>query len=252
MIRRALLALLLLASCATVPQEKLPVLFVHGNGGSAHQWRAQVAHLQPSRRAIAFDLPGMGQAPPATDYSVAGNAEAIGKAADANQLQRFILVAHSYGGVPAAYYASKHPDRVAALILVDSAWNVSIDDELALRIAQAIRADRDKVVRGWFGQIMKNSTPEVQKEVLDDVHASNIDAFLGALEGLRHVDMKALLDAYPGPKFAIIAADIEGPQSVSVQDPSIPVKKIAGTGHWLMLDKPDDVNRALDEILRGF
>ena len=245
MIRRALLALLLFSGCA----HSLPVLFVHGNGGSANQWRAQVAHLQPTRQAVAFDLPGMGQAPPASNYSVAANAGAIGNAADAHHLERFVLVAHSYGGVPAAYYASKHPDRVAALVLVDSAWNVNIDEELAQRIADAIRADRDKVVHGWFGQIMKNSSPEVQKEVFDDVARSNIDAFLGALESLRHVDMKALLDAYPGPKFAIAAADIEGPQSLHVRYPSIPVTKISGTGHWLMLDKPDDVNRALDKIL---
>lgn len=247
MIRRALLALILFSGCA----HSTPVLFVHGNGASAHQWRAQVAHLQPSRPAYAFDLPGMGQAPPATDYSVAANADAIGRAADAHQLERFVLVAHSYGGAPAAYYASRHPDRVAALVLVDSTWNVNIDDELAQRVADAIRADRDKVVHGWFGKIMNNSSPAVQKEVFDDVARSNIDAFLGALEGLRHIDMKALLDSYPGPKFAIAAADIESPQSLHMRYPSIPVKKIAGTGHWLMLDKPDDVNRALDEILKS-
>jgi pimeloyl-ACP methyl ester carboxylesterase len=246
-IRASLLALLLFCACA----HSTPVLFVHGNGASAHQWRAQLAHLQPSRAAYAFDLPGMGQAPPASDYSVAANADAIGRAADSHHLQRFVLVAHSYGGAPAAYYASKHPDRVAALILVDSAFSIHIDDAPAKRFADAIRADRDKVVHAWFAPILKNSSPEVQKEVFDDVAASNIDAFIGALEGLRHIDMKALLDAYPGPKFAVAAADVESPQSLHMQYPSIAVKKIAGTGHWLMLDKPDDVNRALDEILNG-
>jgi pimeloyl-ACP methyl ester carboxylesterase len=245
--RRALLALVLLSGCA----HSTPVLFVHGNGASGQQWRVQVAHLQPSRPAFAFDLPGMGQAPPASDYSVAANADAIGRAADVQHLKRFVLVAHSYGGAPAAYYASKHPGRVAALILVDSAFSIHMDDAPAKRFADAIRADRDKVVRAWFAPILKNSSPAVQKEVFDDVAASNVDAFIGALEGLRHVDMKALLDAYPGPKFAIAAADIESPQSLHVQYPSIPVKKITGTGHWLMLDKPDDVNRALDEILSG-
>ncbi|HJW92803.1 MAG TPA: alpha/beta hydrolase [Thermoanaerobaculia bacterium] len=245
MIRRALLALVLLSGCA----HNLPVVFVHGNGANANQWRAQAAHLQATRQAIAFDLPGMGSAPPASDYSVASNAEAIGRVADAHQLKRFVLVAHSYGGAPAAYYASKHPERVAGLILVDSAWNVKIDDAVAKRFADALRKDEDKVLHAWFGPILEHSSPEVRKEVLDDAKATNVEVFITTLDGLRFIDMKALLDAYPGPKFAIAAADIEKPSSLHNQYPSIPVKKIPGAGHWLMLDKPHDVNRALDEFL---
>jgi pimeloyl-ACP methyl ester carboxylesterase len=29
----------------------------------------------------------------------------------------------------------------------------------------------------------------------------------------------------------------------------VPVRRISGAGHWVMLDRPDDLNRALDEFL---
>src|SRR5262249_6674945 len=55
------------------PVAGVPVLLVHGNGASSTQWRAQLEHLRRSRRAMAFDLRGMGRsAPPAGgDYSLA-------------------------------------------------------------------------------------------------------------------------------------------------------------------------------------
>jgi pimeloyl-ACP methyl ester carboxylesterase len=70
-----------------------------------------------------------------------------------------------------------------------------------------------------------------------------------ALAGILNVDMKAMLAAYPGPRVAIAATDIENPTSLHVQFPDIPVRKMSGTGHWLMMDKPDEFNRLLDEFL---
>jgi len=34
-----------------------------------------------------------------------------------------------------------------------------------------------------------------------------------------------------------------------VQFPKLPVRRISGTGHWLMMDKPAEFNRLLDEFL---
>jgi len=61
--------------------------------------------------------------------------------------------------------------------------------------------------------------------------------------------MGALLAAYHGPRLAIAAADIENPSSLHVQFPAVPVEKMHGTGHWLMMDQPEEFNRLLDEFL---
>src|ERR1700747_126568 len=128
-------AMMLLASCAhTYPMfvsgpqgrlhvddggrgDALPVLFVHGNGANLTQWRAQLDHLRPSRRAVAFDLRGMGQSdlPANGDYSVAAMADDVEAVADALHLKRFVIVGHLYGAHVAAEYAAKHPERVAGV-----------------------------------------------------------------------------------------------------------------------------------------
>jgi len=258
------LAFSLLAGCSHVNVNGLhiddggsgtavPVLFVHGNGANLTQWRAQLDHLRPTRRAVAFDLRGMGQsaAAPDGDYSVKAMAGDVAKVADALHLKRFVIVGHSYGGAVVAQYVATHPDRVAGVVYADSAGNVKISDDQAAQFLAALRKNKEKFVRAWFAPILKGSPAEVQNAVFESEDRTPADVIASALNGLRFIDMRALLDAYRGPRLAIAAADIESPSSLHVQFPDIPVRKISGTGHWLMMDKPDEFNRILDEFLAG-
>jgi pimeloyl-ACP methyl ester carboxylesterase len=229
----------------------LPVLFVHGNGASSGQWRAQLEHLRPSRRAIAYDLRGMGRSAIATsgDYSLGAMVSDLEALTKRLRLKRFVLVAHSYGGAVAATYAARHPERVAALVLVDSTGSVKMSEEAAARFEAAVRKNKDGVVERWFAPLLAPSSETVKAAVLQSVHDTNTDAFVGALGGLRDFDMRAALDAYHGPRLAIAASDIEQPSSFHKQFPDVPVKLVRGAGHWLMLDQPDELNRLLDEFL---
>jgi pimeloyl-ACP methyl ester carboxylesterase len=252
----------LLAACAhTMPRglhvddggrgDAVPVLFVHGNGANLTQWSAQLQHLRRSRRAVAFDLRGMGlsAAPANGDYSIAAMVDDVDAVADALGLRRFVIVGHSYGGAVVTAYAAKHPERVAGVVLADAAGNIKVSSDQQQKFLEALRKNKDGVVAAWFAPILKPSDERVRKAVLDSVHTTSIDAFAGALAGLPSVDLTPLVAAYHGPRLAIAASDIESPSSFHVQFPEVPVRKIAGTGHWLMMDKPDEFNAILDEFL---
>ncbi|HVF61612.1 MAG TPA: alpha/beta fold hydrolase [Thermoanaerobaculia bacterium] len=81
----------------------LPVVFVHSYAGSGAHWAAQLAHLRPTRQAVAFDFGGHGrsEAPAAGDYAVESLAADIAAVVDALGLGRFVLVGHSMGGAAA-------------------------------------------------------------------------------------------------------------------------------------------------------
>jgi pimeloyl-ACP methyl ester carboxylesterase len=258
------LAALFLAACAhrAMPPglhiddggrgDALPVLFVHGNGANLTQWSAQLEHLRRTRRAVAFDLRGMGQSamPADGDYSVEAMARDVDAVANALGLRRFVLVGHSYGGAVVTLYAARHPERVAGLVLADSAGNIKMAPDQQQRFLDALRKNKDAVVAAWFGPILKGSDERVRKAVLDSVHDTPVDAFAGALAGLPPIDLTPLVAAYKGPRLAIAAADIENPSSFHVQFPEVAAKKMTGTGHWLMMDKPQEFNVILDEFLR--
>ena len=87
----------------------------------------------------------------------------------------------------------------------------------------------------------------MKEEVSASVQKSSIDAFAGALDGLRSFDPVRAVQAYGGPKLAIAAGD--NPASLHVQVPGLRVVRMEGVSHWLMLDKPGEFNRILDEFL---
>ena len=100
----------------------LPVLLVHGLGGSCRQWRGQLAHLRRQRRALALDLRGHGRSDPSDDlsYGISEYADDVAAVADELGLSRFVLVGHSLGAAVALELASREKEgRVVGLLLAD-------------------------------------------------------------------------------------------------------------------------------------
>lgn len=231
----------------------LPVVFVHGNGGNLTQWSAQLDHLRETRRAVAFDLRGMGKSdvPANGDYSLRAMADDVDAVANALHLGRFVIVGHSYGGAVVATYAAAHPDRVAGVVYGDSAGTITMPAAAAENFIAALKRDKDAVVTTWFGPILAKGTPATRSAVMASVQATPVDSFAGALLGLRDADVAGAARAYHGPRL-LIAAGAEGnPSSLRVQVPEIPVKEMTNVSHWLMMDHPAEFNALLDAFLEG-
>ena len=105
------------------PRAGFPVVLVHGSNASLHTWEPWVQRLTArGYRVITLDLPAHGLTG-ATSEGLYTNAAYVGvveKLVDRLGLSRFALGGNSMGGGVSWRYAVKHPDRVAALILVDA------------------------------------------------------------------------------------------------------------------------------------
>jgi pimeloyl-ACP methyl ester carboxylesterase len=88
----------------------IPVVIVHSLAGNTTQWQAQLAHLRQKRLAVAFDMRGHGKSDPAQnhDYSLTAMAQDVGAVVDSLEIQKFVLIGHSYGGGVIATYAGQH------------------------------------------------------------------------------------------------------------------------------------------------
>ncbi len=96
-----------------------PLVFVHGLSFFSWDWLEAAQALAPDREAACMDMRGFGDSGRAADYSVPAMAGDIGALMDHLGWQRAIVVGHSMGGRNSAYFAAKHPQRVAGLVLVD-------------------------------------------------------------------------------------------------------------------------------------
>ena len=101
---------------------KQPILFLHGGLQQAHSWDFVSLPLCVEYRVFALDARGHGdtQWAPDGDYSVEAHESDLAGFAETSGLEKFILVGHSMGGRNAYVYTSNHPERVKALVIVDT------------------------------------------------------------------------------------------------------------------------------------
>ncbi len=96
--------------------EGTPLVHLHGAGGM----RMTRAHdlLSEHHRVIVFEMPGFGASAENTRTQTLGElAATMASAVSALGVDRFNLMATSFGGRVALWLALQHPDRVQALIL---------------------------------------------------------------------------------------------------------------------------------------
>jgi pyruvate dehydrogenase E2 component (dihydrolipoamide acetyltransferase) len=117
------------------------VVFVHGLGGSYETWSLNLPAFAEQFRICALDLAGAGSSDkPDMDYSIPAMADFLGRFLDAlgGEWQRVSIVGHSLGGAIALAFASRHPERVERLVLVDSA---GLGAEINGEVLDLIRAE---------------------------------------------------------------------------------------------------------------
>ncbi len=106
-----------------------PVVLLHGQPGTAADWKRVIALVEDRYEVIAPDRPGYGATGgPATGF--AGNARAVLDLLDRLGRSRALIVGHSWAGGAAIWAAATYPERVSGLVLVSSvgpgerlAWN---------------------------------------------------------------------------------------------------------------------------------
>jgi pimeloyl-ACP methyl ester carboxylesterase len=100
-----------------------PALFVHGLGGSAHNWTDLAGVLRHHLAIESIDLPGHGRSGPAPrgDYSPEAHARAVINYLEHSGRGPVHLVANSMGGSISVLVATRRPDLVRTLSLISPA-----------------------------------------------------------------------------------------------------------------------------------
>jgi pimeloyl-ACP methyl ester carboxylesterase len=228
----------------------LPVVFIHGFGGTGLDWLGQLDHVRRSRRGIALDLRGHGEsdapADPA-DYEVDAIAEDVAALMDELELDRVVLVGHSLGGAVSIAYAGAHPERVAGLVLEGAPGRTP--DEQADQAISAMTLDYAQTSEMYYKRLLTGARPEVERQVRRDAERMPREDGLAIIRSTFAFDPLPALDRYQGPKLIIDPESGDSPGFLHNLAPSIPRQVVGGTSHWVQMDRPDEFNRLLDRFL---
>ena len=160
----------------------LPVIFVHADPGRATQWKAVMTPLSKKHDVAAFDSRGSGDsAPPANgDYSYEGRAIDIGVVADAYQMKRFVIVAHSAGAAVALQYAALNADRVAGLLMVDPATDPrAMPVEVRDGFIQSMSGPDSAKAFSTYVESIAGPASKTRKQVIADAKKLNAEGRAG-------------------------------------------------------------------------
>ncbi len=107
------------------PGEEPAIVLMHGFPDNLHLYDRLLPWLSPSHRVVTFDFLGWGASdkPAGYPYTAANQVGDLDAVIEQLKLEQVVLVAHDASGPPAIDWALAHPDRVAALVLLNTYYS---------------------------------------------------------------------------------------------------------------------------------
>lgn len=245
------------------------VLFVHGLGGSLNVW----APLLPALarwRCVRVDLPGAGRsrrawavAEGAPPLSAQTHAEALQRVCTALGITRAHVVGHSFGTLISQHLAVMAPQLVRSLALFGALWQPAQAMREGMRArAAAARAARDggglfEIAEGISEFALSASTKQTQPVtvafVRECVGAQDPEGLarnclaLAEAEGARTELIRCPVLVVNGDEDQV--TPLSGARQLAERLPDARVEVFSRCGHWPMLERPAESQRALRDFL---
>lgn len=232
------------------------LVLVHGWSCDRTYWRPQVDHFAGSRRVVALDLGGHGESGLGRkDWTMGAFGADVRAAVEALDLRSVVLVGHSIGGAVVAEAARLMPDRVAAVILVDTFHEVDrpMTPEEREGFVAPLREDFRGAAEAFVRQLMftADADPALVDRIARDMADAPPAVGLSAGEQLLSYDEGAALAALDAPVRLINAdlfpTDLEAARRYK---PDVGLAVMPGVGHFPMLEDPAEFNRLLERAVR--
>ena len=233
------------------------LVFIHCWACNRSFWDNQVAEFSKTHRVVTIDLPGHGESGQGRkSWSVESYGDDVKTVVTKLDLKRVVLVGSSMGGSIALEAIKRMPDRVVAIVPVDTLQNVEtkIPPEQLDAIFKQMQADFKNATTGLLNQFFFSpTTPAAVKErVINEAISRQPEVAIPILKAVFSYDAAAGLREVKVPIRAINADRV--PTDVTVNRkyaPQFDAVIIKGTGHYPMLEDPARFNQMLAEILRN-
>ena len=231
------------------------VVLVHGLGSNANQWLPVARDLARDHHVVLLELPGHGLAPITTPFSLEQATLALDRALFEQSQGPVVLVGHSVGGMVAASEALHAPQRVRALVLVETA----LRPQLSAAERDTLLAMFDRDWEGTLHQVYASfGRDSAQGEALwtEATHVERA-AMRAWLPVAMTTDLSEDVAALSMPVLAVLAPHSwergetweHASRALGYQRIGrVEGERIENCGHFVMLDQPTALARAVRRI----
>lgn len=235
------------------------LVFVHCWACDRTFWHRQLDEFAGEYRIVAIDLGGHGQSGSNRDnWTLSSLADDVVAVVDELQLSRFVLIGHSMGGPVALDVAARLPERVRAVIAVDTLHDAEAKppEGMLEQILEGYRKDFEGSMEQFIAALIHPDSPEeTRKWILEKALSVDREAVLAVFGTFAGYDLASSLQKVKVPIRCINAAE-RAPMipatatEVNRKYADFDAKIIPDVGHYPLLEKPEEFNRKLRETLQ--
>ncbi len=245
----------------------VPLLFLHGFPFDSSQWKPQLEALASVAAMLAPDARGLGESEGPRNplhYSMAVYADDACAWLDALDREKAVVAGLSMGGYVALEFALRHPDRLAALILMDThPFDDTPETIRSRRTSQQAVATGgvavivDDLLERVLGYRTRHLKPEIAADVRAMISRAPPHGVIGALEAMaRRRDTSPYLGEIDVPVLVVAGEEdlLTPPAQARTWVPALPVavfETIPGAGHLVTLEAPQRVNTVIQAFVEG-
>ncbi len=240
-------------------------LLIHGWTANLHRWDKQIEFLSKYYRVVAVDLRGHGESSKPLDvpYNIREYTADMIKLMDKLNIEKAIVAGHSMGGMIAQMLYFNQKPRVEGLILVGTTSKVVDNFAMKFNTSLAIFLMKVSYSLGYkivLGRAFSNLTPKEEKEKHIREGLETVPKYVAInsfSDFVKNFDTRSKLKEITVPTLIIVGEnDRMLPPRMSqflhhnIRDSELSV--IPDAGHEVMLEAPDEVNKAIDTFMLRF
>jgi pimeloyl-ACP methyl ester carboxylesterase len=228
------------------------VVFIHGSGWNGRMWQRQRDRLRASMEVVLLDLPGHGESAGDGCDSVEEYRNATYEAIERLDAGRCYLVGHSLGGAIAISLALSHPEAVKGLVLIGTGARLRVLPQ----ILEGLREEKGKTIRDIVALAFAEDTlPALKKHDFDETVKCRTEVIHKDFVACDRFDVMDSIATLAIPTLILCGTEdrLTPPKYSSYLHRAIrgsTLLLVEGAGHMVMMERPDEVNRAIEEFVR--
>ncbi len=235
------------------------LFFLHGWGINSGYWNNQMNYFSKKYKTIAIDLAGFGKSTSERkDYTVKKYADDVSDIINKLDLQNVILIGHSMSGDIILETALKNNKSIIGVVGVDNFKFVGtkLSPEQLKEMnsfIDTLKKDYKNVAPEYAAKYLFSPSTDttIRNMVKKDYRNSNPEAAISSIENVFKYDEMAKLPNLDYKLYLInsdgIPTNTKGLKKYCKS--SFEVLEIHGTGHFPMVEKPDEFNRLLQTVV---
>ena len=227
------------------------LVLIHGAGGSSQTFLHQLRRLDRTMNVVALELPGHGSTPGPGRDTISGYAHWVEKSFSSFPIGSFFLGGHSMGGAIALELALQSWSRIKGLILIATGAELPV----SAKILEGLARDPEPtlaLINKWC--FPPDTDPLLIQQSLELLRQTPIQVIYNDFQACNRFDRLENVSTIALPTLILVGdRDVMTPPAFSeVLQREILNSKLAlvpGAGHLVMLEKPREVNQALETFV---